>query len=375
MPSGVTPAVRSALSRWPGERMGRPRSVFIERTRWFGAHVSFGNSARVVGMATGLDFLAVVSRRDFPSGSGQVGDYYNLRALIDRRPDWRAAILELGAKQTEVEWNADTFLVKQEGSAPIDLATVKCALYLPICLEVEETQLCRINPDSPWPRFASEQWRPISFAFEQRLNTMRCLNRPEHVRLTNNKLLQYGRLTEAGFAMPPMVVASHAPRNGPLAGQATLLVKNVSEGGWKSPEDFSPARLCSVLAPGSPESWPVIWQTPFVSDRELRFYVMGERVTTVWLERDLSIVDVRSTNDGKPAAQIGSAPEQWTRTALAMARTLHLDYAVIDAIPVGDELHVLEVNANGVWWFLPNDVGAELEIRFHEWLEGEVDRG
>ena len=98
----------------------------------------------------------------------------------------------------------------------------------------------------------------------------------------------------------------------------------------------------------------------------------GERVTTVWLERDLSIVDVRSTNDGKPAAQIGSAPDQWTRTALAMARTLHLDYAVIDAIPVGDELHVLEVNANGVWWFLPNDVGAELEIRFHEWLEGEV---
>ena len=56
-----------------------------------------------------------------------------------------------------------------------------------------------------------------------------------------------------------------------------------------------------------------------------------------------------------------------------MTRCLGLDYAVIDAIPSGDELHVLEVNANGVWWFLPPDIAAALEARFHTWLESEID--
>lgn len=323
-------------------------------------------------MERALDFLAVVSRPDFPSGTGPVGDYYNLRALIDAHPTWNAAVLELNSRRTSVEWDGASMVVKQEGLQPIDVGNVGVALYLPISLEVDETLLSSIDHGGQWPRFDQEQWRPITAAFEDRLTRGRCLNRPDRVRLTNNKLLQFERLMAAGFSLPPSIIANEFPRTRTFSGIDELVSKNVSEGGWKSPTEFSPARIINSHEVTDP--WPSIWQQPIRSDRELRFYVMGDVVVTVELDRNPEVLDVRSTNDGKPSARITVAPEAWIQQVLAMTRCLELDYAVIDAIPTREDLHVLEVNANGVWWFLPDEVAAIIEQRFHLWLTQCVER-
>jgi glutathione synthase/RimK-type ligase-like ATP-grasp enzyme len=99
---------------------------------------------------------------------------------------------------------------------------------------------------------------------------------------------------------------------------------------------------------------------------------MGDRVTAVVLDRDPSVIDIRETNGGRPRTRITDVGPRWTHQARSIARCLGLDYAVIDALPVGDELQVLEVNANGVWWFLP-EVAEELEARFHAWVAGVVE--
>ena len=315
----------------------------------------------------GLDFLAVVSRPDFASGSGPVGDYYGLRRLLERRPDWRAGVLELNARSTDVRWDGDAMVIAQDGLEPFDVADVKVALYLPICLEIEETLLCPVAADQPWPRFAEEQWRPVTALFEHRLSNGPCLNRPDRVRAANNKLIQFETLRGARFALPRTALASGRPPGA----SGVLVAKNVSEGGWKSADEFSPARLVGPTDPVEP--WPTIWQEPIDSTRELRAYVMGDDVTAVELERHPDVLDVRATNNGKPSARIVDLPSPWASMLVAMTRCLGLDYAVIDAIPTGDDLHVLEVNANGVWWFLPDDVGAVLEGRFHDWLERRVD--
>ena len=315
-----------------------------------------------------LDFLAVVSRPDFPSGAGPIGDNFGLRRLLDSRPYWHGAVLELNSRPTEVAWSNDGFVIAQEGIEPFELDEVGVALYLPICLEVEETLLCPVAAEQPWPRFAEEQWRPVSAYFEDRLTRHRCLNRPDRVRVANNKLMQFDLLRSAGFTLPDTAVS----RRWPLDVRGERVAKNVSEGGWKSADEFSPARLVGETDPVDP--WPVIWQEPIMSDRELRIYVMGDDVTVVELTRDPAVVDVRTTNAGRPSARISTMPDQWVDRAVRMTRLLGLDYAVIDAIPVGDELHVLEVNANGVWWFLPDDVGAVLETRFHAWLVREIER-
>ena len=315
-----------------------------------------------------LDFLAVVSRPDFPSGAGPIGDNFGLHRLLAMHPSWRSAILELNSQPTDVQWSRSHFVISQQGIEPFDLTDVGVVLFLPICLEVEETLLCPIAADQPWPRFAQEQWRPVSAYFEDRLSRQHCLNRPDRVRVANNKLLQFDLLRSAGFAPPHTDVGNRWPDDG-----VTMRVaKNLSEGGWKSATEFSPARLACDTDPIDP--WPVIWQEPIVSDRELRIYVMGDDVTAVELTRERGTIDVREANGGRPSARIAALSDTWADRSRRITRALGLDYAVIDAIPVGEELHLLEVNANGVWWFLPADVGAVLEARFHAWVGREVER-
>ena len=150
-----------------------------------------------------LDFLAVVSRPDFPSG----------------------------ARPTEVASSDDRFVIEEEGIERFDLAEVGVVLYLPICLEVEETLLYPVIADQPWPRFAEAQWRPVSAYFEDRLTRQRCLNRPDRVRVANNKLLQFDLLRSAGFALPRTTVGTKWP----VDVHGERVAKNVSEGGWSGP--------------------------------------------------------------------------------------------------------------------------------------------
>lgn len=315
-----------------------------------------------------IDFLAVVSRPDFPSGSGPVGDYFALRSLVARHPEWNAAVIELSARPTEVTWDGDRLVIVQDGAPPVDTRNVGTAVYVPICLEIEETLLSR-PVSRRWPRFDTEQWRPISALFEHHLDEGTCINHPSAVRRANNKLLQHELLRQSGFALPPTSLGRAFPLAGPAAGPL-LVAKNVSEGGWRSATEFSPAHLAG---PNDPvEDWPVIWQEPLHSDTELRLYVMGDEVTAVELQRDHDEIDVRATNDGRPTGRFVDIRPQWAQLVMAMTRRLGLDYSVVDAIPVGDTLHVLEVNANGVWWFLPGDVGTELQSRFHRWIESWV---
>lgn len=321
-------------------------------------------------MDNALDFLAVVSRPTFPTGTGQAGDYYNLRALLRKRPDWNAAVLELNHAPTTIRWDGTQLFVASQREFAID--DVRVALFLPICLEPEETLLRPIDAAGRFPGFEAEQWRPITTLFEDHLSRLTpgtCLNKPDRVRRTNNKMIQFELLRAAGFAIPPMQVCADFP-SGETHESGSLVAKNISEGGWKSTTEFSPARL--VRPDDEREPWPVIWQHPISSAREVRIYVMGDEVSFVELARDPDVLDVRSTNGGKPRARIVDASRAWSESARNMTRLLGLDYAVIDAIPVDDELQVLEVNANGVWWFLP-DVAAELEQRFHAWIEGVVD--
>ncbi|MBV9138256.1 MAG: hypothetical protein JO357_14460 [Hyphomicrobiales bacterium] len=193
------------------------------------------------------------------------------------------------------------------------------------------------------------------------------MNTPGATRRANNKLIQLEALRRAGLVPPLTAVSTGYPRQGALAARASLVRKNVSEGGWKSSTEFSPARLVGKEAPD--ERLPAIWQIPIQADHEYRVYVMGDEVIFVRLEREAAVTDVRITQAGRPRARIVEGDANWRARMLGAARALDLDYAVVDAMPVGDDLAILEVNANGVWWFLPADVANLLEGRFHAFLD------
>lgn len=315
-----------------------------------------------------VDLLAFVTRPDFPSGNGPIGDHLGLARFAAARPQLAVRTIVLNSRETRLHIEAGQIRIMQKEEAPIDLEQVGLALYMPICLEVEETNLASISANEPYPLFAAQQWRPLTEYLEDVLPRLtRCVNTPGATRRANNKLIQLDALRRIGLAPPATAVSTGFPAHGALASRASLIRKNISEGGWKSTTEFSPARLVEREEPG--DATPAVWQMPIAADHEFRIYVMGEEVTFVRLERDAAITDVRMTCHGRPRARIVEGKDGWRARMLTVARALGLDYAVIDAMPANGGLAILEVNANGVWWFLPEDVASVLEGRFHAFLD------
>jgi hypothetical protein len=314
-----------------------------------------------------IDILAVLTRPDFASGRGPIGDHLNLRGLAARRPDLTIRMIELNAHPTDVDIDLDGMTITQQGREPVRIGKAAVVLYMPVSFDVEETDLGITTEDAPYPLFAHWQWRVITDYFEERLmDAGRCVNAPLAARRANNKLLQWKALKEAGLEVPELTVANRWPR-GALAASPSLIRKNLSESGWKAAGVFSPAERVSSSHPS--DGLPAIWQRPVETDEEIRCYVMGDEAIFVALARDAEVIDVRQTNDGRPHARFVEPAPGWAETMLRATRILGLDYAVIDALPQGDKLAILEVNSNGVWWFLPAEIGRALEARFHSWLE------
>jgi hypothetical protein len=317
---------------------------------------------------TDTDLLAIVTRPDFPSGHGAIGDHLGLFRFAAARPGLVVRTIALNAGGTRLHLEGDRLAVAPAGEAPIELNRVGLVLYMPVSFEVEETNLAALPAGEPHPLFAAQQWRPLTEFLEAALPRLcRCVNEPAAMRRANNKLIQLDALRRCGLAPPATAISTGFPRQGALAQRMRLIRKNISEGGWKSETEFSPARLVGADEAG--DQAPAIWQVPIEADHEFRAYVMGEEVSFVRLERDAAIPDVRLTRSGRPAARIVEGANGWKKLMLAAARALALDYAVIDAMPAGEGLVILEVNANGVWWFLPDEVAGALETRFHAFLD------
>jgi hypothetical protein len=318
-------------------------------------------------LAAMIDLLAIVTRPDFPSGNGPIGDHMGLARFAAAHPALVVRTITLNAGEARLQIEDGRIAIEQRGEAPVELRSVRLVLYMPVCLEVEETNLAAASPGEPYPLFAAQQWRPLTEYLEDALPRLgRCVNEPRALRRANNKVIQLDILRREGLPLPATTVSTGFPQSGALASSARLIRKNISEGGWKSPTEFSPARLADI---GEADDRPAIWQAPIEADHEFRAYVMGEEVIFVRLEREAGITDVRVTHSGRPKAAIVDGKEGWRRLMLAAARALDLRYAVIDALPEGDSLVILEVNPNGVWWFLPADVATMLEARFHAFLD------
>ena len=105
-------------------------------------------------MAENIDILAIVTRPDFASGSGPIGDHLNLRALAARRPDLTLRTIELNARRTSLHLDAARLRIEQEGQAALTLSTAALVLYMPVSFDVEETDLSPTSPSERWPVFA-----------------------------------------------------------------------------------------------------------------------------------------------------------------------------------------------------------------------------
>src|SRR4051812_8015996 len=97
-----------------------------------------------------IDLLAIVTRPDFPSGSGPIGDHMGLTRFAAARPHLQVRTICLNAVEAELAIEDGRMVVRQDGLAPVELDRVGLVLYMPVCLEVEETNLALIAPGEPY---------------------------------------------------------------------------------------------------------------------------------------------------------------------------------------------------------------------------------
>ena len=86
-----------------------------------------------------IDLLAIVTRPDFPSGNGPIGDHLGLARFAAKRPGLVVRTIVLNAGGTSVHIEAGHALITQGDEPPIDLNRIRLVLYMPVSLEVEET--------------------------------------------------------------------------------------------------------------------------------------------------------------------------------------------------------------------------------------------
>ena len=127
-----------------------------------------------------IDLLAIVTRPDFPSGNGPIGDHLGLARFAAERPGLVVRTIVLNAGGTRVHIEAGHALITQGDEPPIDLNRIRLVLYMPVSLEVEETNLAAIGSEEPHPLFAAQQWRPLTEYLEHSLAAPDALR--EHAR-------------------------------------------------------------------------------------------------------------------------------------------------------------------------------------------------
>jgi len=317
------------------------------------------------------DLVAFVTNASFPGRRGIIGDYLELNRFRRSHPELSVRVIEFNDSDTEVEWDGDSFRLTHPDFGTIDVGAARLILYMPVSFEPEDVAIRSPAGNGAEAAFADRQWRVVGDFLEVFLaGHANCINDPRRARFACNKLTQMQRLREAGLPILPVRVAQSTP----VSAAGMQVRKNLSEGAIVSSGVFSSTRLSG--APGKRLSHPAIFQPYVQSDHEMRFYVLGTKIIPVRLRRRMAegVVDVREMQATTEDVSIAWDYECHHPKLLEACRLLGLRYAVIDAIPKDGELHILEVNCNGVWSNLPRPLADQVASRFHEFLHDSLVR-
>ncbi|MSP84036.1 MAG: hypothetical protein EXQ94_14295 [Alphaproteobacteria bacterium] len=319
--------------------------------------------------AAAYDVVFFVSNPELRGLKQSVGDYVETAGFAARYPSLRCATIRFSDPSTVVAIGDDACVIAQDHIGAVDIAKSRFFVYFPASFEPEDVSLHPVRHDVPHAHYLHRQWRVVAEYLEASLPRFgRCLNQPLLARAGCNKLIQRRAARSAGARLAPTMVANHRDAVLPLLDRGPAITKYLSEtgradGGTRA--GFVAAGNLGDLRPA-----PAIVQSYIAAEYEYRVYVMGDGVTAIrirtpdreaapdaryrdYVDSDFTILDGLGAHDP---------------LFLRITRELGLNYAVYDALPLGDDLFINEVNTNGTWFQWPAPIRSEITDRFHAFV-------
>jgi glutathione synthase/RimK-type ligase-like ATP-grasp enzyme len=249
-------------------------------------------------------------------------------------------------------------------------------VYFPASFEPEDVALRPPGGDRPWDHFLDRQWRVVAEFIEYRLAARgSCINDPIAARRAANKLIQAAAISRRGLRMPALTVTNDPMLLGQIAAAAPIVRKAISEAPSAA---GTPLAQTSAVAADDLEGWdlpaaaPLAYQALIETPQEVRFYVVGEDVIAVAIDRDGSATDIRFQPDSSRTARLTVEYAQFDSRLVALVGDLGLSFAAVDALPAGDDLLILEINPNGTWRKYPPEVVSWIDAAFIALIERQL---
>ena len=211
------------------------------------------------------------------------------------------------------------------------------------------------------------------------LPTRRWLSSPQAIWLAERKPYQLAIATQLGFTLPRTIVTNDDAAVKGFALENRLVAKAVSSGYIKG-TDGNRAIFTSALASDDIEDLsglvlaPVIFQEKVVKSSDIRVTVVGNDVFAAEIlsqDRESSKVDWRATDDPDLEHRPHDLPSSLARLCLSLVSGLGLAFGALDFALTPDGTYVFfEINPNGEWLWLEDQLGLPISDRIAAWLCG-----
>ncbi len=211
------------------------------------------------------------------------------------------------------------------------------------------------------------------------LPTQRWLSHPQAIWLAERKPYQLAIAAQLGFTLPGTIVTNDEAAAKRLALENRLVAKAVSSGYIKGTNGIR-AIFTSALASDDLEDLsglvlaPVIFQENVVKSSDIRVTVVGDEVFAAEIlsqGRTSSKVDWRATDDPDLEHRPHDLPPSLARLCLSLLSRLGLVFGALDFALTPDGTYVFfEINPNGEWLWLEDQLGLPISDRIAGWLCG-----
>ena len=209
------------------------------------------------------------------------------------------------------------------------------------------------------------------------LPTQRWLSSPQAIWRAERKPYQLAVAVQLGFTIPHTIMTNDQSVARDIAQGRRLIAKAVSSG-YIAGSDGNQAIFTSALDPGDLEDLdglglaPVTLQEKVEKSSDVRVTVVGDEVFAAEIlsqGRESSKVDWRATDDPNLEHRAHELPPTLAHRCRRLVSHLGLSFGAIDfALKPGGTYVFFEINPNGEWLWLEDQLGLPISDRIAAWL-------